>query len=163
MRLPVLLVFMLVVPVAFAHMEFQTPEYVTNLIMLRQGVSDVEQLDCLAVSDADLELLGDAVMERMSGDHELHEQMDAMMGGEGSVSLRSMHVSLGRNWLGCRQAMLDAGMMNANMMPMMMRMMGSYYPAYYSGYDIVLLFAVTGWVLFLAASVYFRSPKRKRR
>lgn len=143
---------------ASAHEDLQTPEYVISLIMLRQGVSNAEQLDCARVSGTDFETLGDAVMERMAG-HAMHEQMDAMMGGEGSESLRSMHAAMGRNWLGCQQA---AGM-RVDMMPVMMRMMGNYYPAYYSGYDYVLLVGAAGWILFAGSLFYFLFRPRKRR
>ncbi|MBS3053125.1 MAG: hypothetical protein J4469_01355 [Candidatus Aenigmarchaeota archaeon] len=139
-----------VASVAAAHEEMQTPEEMMNVIVARQGVSSIGDVDCGSVLEVDFEMLGDAVMGRMAGSHELHEQMDSMMGGEGSAGLQSAHIAMGKNWLGCSQGTMGSEMMNANMMPMMMRMMGNYYPAYYSGYDAVLLLAVAGWVLFFA-------------
>lgn len=154
-----LFAFLLAAP-AFAHEDMEMPEDVMSMIMSRQGVSAAGNIDCNAVADADFEMLGDAVMGRMAGSHELHERMDAAMGGEGSASLRNMHAAMGRNWLGCGQG--TAGMMDANMMPMMMRMMGSFYPAYYSGYDIVLAAGLAGWILF-GAALYCCLRKKPRR
>lgn len=145
--------------VAFAHEEFESPEEVMERIMARQGVASASQLDCTQIPASDFEMLGDSVMERMAGNHQLHEQMDVMMGGEGSASLRSTHIAMGQNWLGCTTMMGTADMMNVNMMPMMMRMMGNFYPAYYSGYDTILLLAVTGWILFFGTLVYLYPKK----
>lgn len=153
---------------ALAHeMELiQPPEDVVNSILAKQGISDVKQVDCSKVSDKDFEELGEAVMERMAGSHELHEQMDVMMGGEGSASLQQMHIAMGQNWLGCQslQGAGMMGMMNANMMPMMMRMMGNYYPAYYSGYDVALILGIAGWILFFLTLtyLYFTRKSHKR-
>lgn len=46
-----------------------------------------------------LEQLGDSVMEAMIGNHDLHEQMDARMGGDGSATLTSMHIRMGYEYL----------------------------------------------------------------
>ncbi len=129
---------------AYAHMETSSVEDMMNSMMNEQNASELGQLDCNKIPDSEFEELGDATMERMVGDSELHEQMDTMMGGEGSESLTQMHVTMGKNWLGCTSLQ---GMMGSNMMPMMMRMMGNYYPSYYTGYNAVLIFAVLGWVL----------------
>ncbi|MBI4170441.1 MAG: hypothetical protein HY514_02015 [Candidatus Aenigmarchaeota archaeon] len=160
--LPILII--LAASIALAHgpgikEEIRTPEEVLNDIISDQGIASAAQADCSKISQGYLEELGDAVMERMAGNHELHEQMDAMMGGEGSASLRQMHISMGRNWLDCD----EAEMINTRMMPMMMRMMGSYYPAYYGGFDAVLVFAFIGWVLFFVSVVYFLSRKKRRK
>lgn len=158
------MVLLMLSSLAFAHEEFRTPDDVVSLIMSRQGVAEFRSIDCSKVLDGDFELLGDAIMERMVGYHELHEQMDDMMGGEGSASLRSMHIAMGKNWLGCQSTVQGIGtMMNVNMMPVMMRMMGNYYPAYYSSSDTLLLFAIAGWVLFGVSFIYFYTTGRKRR
>lgn len=161
-KFSLLVVVLLLSSLAFAHEEFRTPDEMVNIILSRQGVADAKQLDCSKISHKDFELLGDAIMDRMVGDHELHEQMDDMMGGEGSASLRSMHIVMGKNWLGC-STVLMSGMMNTNMMPMMMRMMGNYYPAYYNSSDALLFFAVVGWVLFGVSFIYFYARGHKRR
>ena len=51
------------------------------------------------VSNDLLEQLGDSVMEAMIGNHDLHEQMDARMGGDGSATLTSMHIRMGYEYL----------------------------------------------------------------
>jgi len=132
---------------ALAHESEKSVDVILSEILEKQNVTKISLVDCSKVTDADFEELGDAVMERMVGNHQLHEQMDLMMGGEGSQSLRLMHISMGKNWLGCGFGF--QGMMGGNygmgMMPMMMRMMGNYYPAYYSNYDTLLSSAVFGW------------------
>ncbi|MBI2675743.1 MAG: hypothetical protein HYX24_04760 [Candidatus Aenigmarchaeota archaeon] len=126
-------------------------EQVMQEMLDRQGSKSVDAVDCKKVSEADFEELGDALMEKMVGSHMLHEQMDEMMGGEESESLRSVHILMGKNWLGCQTSY---GMMGG-MRPMMMGMMGNYYPAYYSGYDTLLLIAVIGWVMALILFVTY--------
>ncbi len=139
-------------------------EEALDSIMTKQGVNSASQIDCGKASESDFEELGDAVMERMAGSSELHERMDAMMGGEGSASLRQMHIIMGRNWLGCGGSAGFGGMMGGDMtgsgagyggmMPMMMSMMGNYYPAYYAGYDAVLVFGAAGWILFISLLIF---------
>jgi len=148
---------------SFAHEEIQSPDEIINSMMSAQGISQIGQLDCTKLTDEQFEILGDAIMEKMSGSHELHEQMGTMMGGEGSASLQSMHIALGGNWLGCTSGMAG-GMMGtsaANMMPMMMRMMGNYYPAYYNSFDTILIVAIVGWIMFAAVLTYFYSKRKK--
>jgi len=151
--LAVLIISIVIPSIVFSHAgeTIKSVDEVVAEILSKQNAATISQLDCTKIFDAEFEELGDAVMERMAGSHELHEQMDAMMGGEGSESLRAMHVTMGANWLGCGtgsfQGMMG-GRMNGGMMPMMMRMMGNYYPAYFTGYDFLLAFAVVGWVLF---------------
>ena len=48
------------------------------------------------LSDDQFELLGDYFMDIMTGED--HEFMDDMMGGEGSESLRQMHIEIGQNF-----------------------------------------------------------------
>src|SRR3989344_816803 len=86
-----------------------------------QNVSSQSDLSCDAVPDEQFEELGDAVMQAMIGDDEQHKLMDNMMGGEGSESLRSMHIAMGQRYLGCAQGQFGTmGMMGG-----MMSMMGS--------------------------------------
>ncbi len=93
-------------------------------ILDTQHVSSVDKLDLTTVSDDQWEVLGDAVMEQIHpGD--THEAMDQMMGGEGSESLRQMHINMGQAYLGYRsanQSNVRYGMMgrwNAAATPMM--------------------------------------------
>lgn len=144
----------------------ETPKSVEEVlsgIMAKQDMGSASLIDCGKVSESDFEELGDAVMERMAGSSELHERMDAMMGGEGSESLKQMHVIMGRNWLGCGGSVgfggiMGGGMMGfgagGGMMPLMMGMMGNYYPAYYAGYDAILAFGAFGWILFISLLIF---------
>jgi len=142
----------------------KTVDQMMQQIMGEQHVA-ASQIDCTKVSNDEFEQLGDAVMDRMIGNSQLHARMDAMMGGEGSQSLTNMHIAMGANWLGCAtnlQGAAGAGMMgggfggmmggnyfNGYMGNMMSNMMGYYYPAYYSSYGDLLIWTLIGWVLFV--------------
>jgi len=107
-------------------------------------------IDCDKLTDEQLESIGDYYMEQMHPG-EAHEMMDQMMGGEGSESLRQVHINMAKR-LYCNEdvgGMMGGGMMNmmmgGNMMGSggmmgMMNMMGGNmmgnYPSYYSyGYN----------------------------
>src|SRR3989338_8346196 len=49
--------------------------------------------DCSTLSDSQLEAIGEYLMEQMHPGA-AHERMDAMMGGEGSESLRNAHIQM---------------------------------------------------------------------
>lgn len=68
-------------------------------ILKEHGVSTVAKLDIKKVSEDQWERLGDAVME-IHHPGAAHETMDRMMGGEGSDSLRQMHINMGKSYLG---------------------------------------------------------------
>lgn len=59
----------------------------------------IQELNC-GLTGEEFERVGNAVMESMHPG-EAHKRMDAMMGGEGSESLRLMHVQMGQRYLGC--------------------------------------------------------------
>jgi len=97
---------------------------------------------CSSLTDEQLELIGDYVMEQMHPG-EAHEAMDAMMGGEGSERLRLVHINMARSYYcGDAQAM-GTGMMysgyGGNRVGMMgSAMMGQNYPAAGdSGYGMI--------------------------
>lgn len=92
-------------------------EIVLQEVLAKQNVDVIQNLDCAKVSDEDLEHLGDAFMEEQHPG-EAHEAMDRMMGGEGSETLRQMHINMGSAYLGCR------GNYGHGMMGGMMGMMG---------------------------------------
>ena len=76
----------------------------------KQGVSNPEDLNCDSLSDEDLEKLGEAVMSYMHPNPQVHEEMDSMMGGEGSESLRQAHITMAKSYLGCEGNRWPAGM-----------------------------------------------------
>lgn len=85
---------------------------------------------CSQLTEDDLEHIGDYLMEQIHPG-EAHEVMDKMMGGEGSESLRQMHIAMAKR-LYCNDVsgMVNygmMGMMGGGMMNMMMgdNMMGS--------------------------------------
>jgi len=74
-------------------------DVVLQEIREKQGRGPDEAIDPRAVSDKDLEELGEAVMSVMHPDPRQHEFMDNMMGGEGSRRLARMHRRIGYNYL----------------------------------------------------------------
>ncbi len=83
-------------------------------------------ISCEKLTDEQLEAIGEYYMEQMHPG-EAHEIMDQMMGGEGSNSLKQMHIQIAKR-LYCNENV--GGMMGGGMMNMMM----GNYPAYY-GYN----------------------------
>ena len=77
-------------------------------------------IGCDELTDGQLEAMGDYYMEQMHPG-EAHEIMDKMMGGEGSDSLRGVHINMAKR-LYCNEdigGMVDSGSM-MGMAPMMM-------------------------------------------
>ncbi|PIN94673.1 hypothetical protein COU53_02550 [Candidatus Pacearchaeota archaeon CG10_big_fil_rev_8_21_14_0_10_30_48] len=77
-------------------------------------------VSCDNLTDEQLEMIGDYYMEQMHPG-EAHEYMDEMMGGEGSESLKQVHINMARN-IYCGES---GNMMGGGMMSMMSMMMGS--------------------------------------
>ena len=77
-------------------------------------------ISCDKLTDEQLEAIGDYYMEQMHPG-EAHEMMDKMMGGEGSESLRQVHISMAKR-LYCNEDI--GGMMGSGSMMGMMNMMG---------------------------------------
>jgi len=92
----------------------ESVESVLQDILNQQSVSTVQELDLTKVSDDQWERLGDAVME-LQHSGQAHEVMDQMMGGEGSDSLRQMHINMGKAYLGYG-GNYGSGMMSGGMM-----------------------------------------------
>ncbi len=87
------------------------------------------KISCDKLGDEQLEAIGEYYMEQMHPG-EAHELMDKMMGGEGSETLRQMHINMAKR-LYCNEN-INIGMMGGGMMSMMMGgntgygMMGNY-------------------------------------
>jgi len=79
-------------------------------------------ISCGQLTDEQLEAIGDYYMEQMHPG-EAHEYMDEMMGGEGSDSLKQVHINIARR-IYCNENV--GGMMGGNMMAGR-GMMGNYY------------------------------------
>lgn len=150
----------LVIPFfVFAHAEeSHSADEVLNEILASQGVSRVSQIDCSGVSDDQLDELGDAVMSLMHPDAEEHEVMDEMMGGEGSTSLRSAHILMGKSYIGCAAGMMGGGMMRmmGDSWGMTMGEDASGFPMRMSGWgdsDLGTVTTILIWIVLLLAII----------
>src|SRR3989344_4681641 len=132
-------------------------ETVLQAILNQQKVSTIQRLDLSKISDDDWERLGDAVME-LQHPGQAHEVMDQMMGGEGSESLRQMHINMGKAYLGYGgnygHEMMSGGMMG--MMNMMMEGGGNPMMGYFStnpmgtfGWGFGWIFMILFWGLII--------------
>ena len=87
-------------------------------------------ISCDKLTDEQFESMGDYYMEQMHPG-EAHEMMDKMMGGEGSDTLKQMHIQMAKR-LYCNEDV--GGMMGSGGMMGMMNMMGGNmmgnYPSY---------------------------------
>jgi len=97
---------LMLIPIAFAH---------------EHNFEEVEQLiknkvPCDNLTEDQLEMMGDYYMEQIHPG-EQHEIMDNMMGGEGSESLRQVHINMAYRFYcgyntGGMMGMMGPGMMN---------------------------------------------------
>jgi len=109
--------------IALADSNHSAPlEVVVEQITATHNVSDIEDIDCSLISSEEFERLGDAAMQEMAGNQEAHEQMDQMMGGEGSESLTAMHEHMGRMYVDCNDGGFGMGQTPGG--GMMQHMMG---------------------------------------
>src|SRR3989344_4399236 len=81
-------------------------------------------ISCDELTDEQLEAIGEYYMEQMHPG-EAHELMDEMMGGEGSNTLKQMHIQMAKR-LYCNEDV--GGMMSSGGMMGMMNMMGGQVP-----------------------------------
>jgi hypothetical protein len=99
------------------EMNIRSIDKIVSDIRKEQWLKDADKINTDKVNPQLLEELGDAVMEKMIGNHDRHEQMDQMMGGEGSPNLTAMHQRIGYNYLegninGYQDMMKYSGKMN---------------------------------------------------
>ena len=80
-----------------------------------------EKIQCEQLTNEQLEIIGDYYIEQMHHG-EAHETMDEMMGGEGSESLKQIHINMARSFYCGESGAMSSGMMN---MMMGRGMMGS--------------------------------------
>ena len=148
------------------------------------------RISCDNLTDGQLESIGDYLMEQMHP-VQAHEYMDSMMGGEGSASLRSVHIQMAQA-IYCGRAdtpityggMMGMGMIGGGMMrgwgttSYGYGMMGSgasgtpygmmvyRYPAAYglSVFDILLAILLVGLILVVYAHAWqkIREDGRKK-
>ena len=168
--------------VLFAHEEAIPVSTLVRNIMDAQGVTAVTDISCDKIDAVVFEELGESLMTSMHPDEEQHAAMDAMMGGEGSESLRNAHIFMAQQYLGCSEGtgMMQGGMMYPLMMgggmmggasgqsvadtsssfPNMMRFgFGSWWP-WMTGFGIVLMILFWGAVFFVFWMIFrwFRGP-----
>jgi len=74
----------------------------------------MQKISCDDLTENQLEILGDYYMEQMHPG-EAHERMDEMMGGEGSDSLREMHINMGQAFYCGEHDEMGSGMMDTMM------------------------------------------------
>ena len=96
----VILLFSLIFVVAHSEEDFAQAEEIIQ-----------QKISCDELTEEQLELIGDYYMEQMHPG-EAHEVMDEMMGGEGSESLRLMHVNMGLTFYCGQHEAMSLGMMD---------------------------------------------------
>ncbi len=125
-------------------------------------------ISCDKFTDEQLEAIGDYYMEQMHpGD--AHEIMDNMMGGEGSESLRQVHINMAKRLYCNDNLYIGYGMMGSGGMMGMMNMMGGgmmgSYPASYAysnyGYWNILWILLFVAVIFLIVWIVYRFGIKK--
>ena len=121
-------------------------------------------IGCDKLTDEQLESIGDYYMEQMHPG-EAHEMMDRMMGGEGSESLRQVHINMAKRLYCNENVYIGYGMMGGGMMNMMVgnNMMGNYqaYYGYNNFWDILWLIFLIGVIVLIIWLIYKFTKKRK--
>jgi len=124
---------------------------------IEEGKNLVEsKISCDKLSNEQLEAIGDYYMEQMHPG-ETHEIMDNMMGGEGSESLKQVHINMAKRLYCNENGYIGYGMMGSGGM---MNMMGNS-PASnnYSNYGYWNIFGIFIFaaVIFLIVWIIYRS------
>ncbi len=120
-----------------------------------------QKIPCEELTESQLEILGDYYMEQMHPG-EVHERMDAMMGGEGSESLKQVHINMGLRFYCGNQGSLNYGMMGYGSYGGMMQG-GSYYNNSNNYWNFTsILFNVLLIVLIILTVVWILKISRKK-
>jgi len=91
---------------------------------IEEGKKLVEsKVSCNQLTNEQLEVIGEYYMEQMHSG-ESHELMDKMMGGEGSDSLKQMHINMAKRLYCNENVGMGCGMMSGGMSSMMGMMSG---------------------------------------
>ena len=162
MKKTLLIVLILLVSMsfAFAHEDFTETKQLVD-----SGIS------CSELADEQLEEIGDYYMEQMHPG-EAHELMDNMMGGEGSETLKQVHINMAKR-LYCNEnvyvgyGMMSGGMMNMAGNMMNYGMMGNYgYGFGYWGFiNILYITLLIGLIIlvYLWIAKLLKDTKNKKR
>lgn len=120
-----------------------------------------QRTSCDQLTQDQLEMLGDYYMEQMHPG-ETHEYMDQMMGGEGSESLRRVHINMALRIYCGETSYPGYGMMGGygmmNSYPT--GMMGYNYPAYTYRYNWLMPLTLA-LIIVLLAILIFKQTKKK--
>ena len=162
------LIALLSIGIAFSHGE-------DELADAKQIIEN--KVPCSELTEDQLEHMGDYYMEQMHSG-EAHELMDKMMGGEGSESLRQMHIAMAKRiYCDDTSGMANYGMMGmmmgGNMMGgqnvqsgMMQGMMGNlgYSVSYWNFVNVLYLILLIGLIILVYFWIIklFRGSKKKR-
>ena len=102
-------------------------------------------ISCDKLTDEELETMGDYYMEQMHPG-EAHEIMDNMMGGEGSESLKQVHINMAKRLYCNENIYIGYGMMSSGgMMNMMNNFIGYEMMSGRTGYGGIFF----GWIIWL--------------
>ena len=114
-----------------------------------------QKISCENLTQEQLEILGDYYMEQMHPG-ELHEIMDERMGGEGSESLKQVHINMGLTFYCGEVGGMSSGMMNTMMGRGMMGNWG------YSGINFWIFNILFIIVIVLLIILLIKSFKKRR-
>ena len=139
-KILILVIFLLNITIVLAQGSYDSG--------IEEGKKLVEsKINCDKLSNEQLESIGDYYMEQMHPG-EAHEIMDNMMGGEGSESLKQVHINMAKRLYCNENVYIGYGMMGFGGM---MNMMGNYQTSYdYSNYGYWNIF----WILLFAAVIF---------
>lgn len=130
----------------------------TNIIAEGKKLVD-EKVSCESLNDEQLEAIGEYYMGQMHPGS-AHDAMDAVMGGEGSESLKQMHINIAKQMYCSERTQFGmVNMVQGGMMQMMGNMMGGGMmgPLWTNNYGYSAwspFYSIFSWVLF-GLIIYF--------